>query len=111
MCRTVEHNDKDIIINVDKIIRKNALSLITHSNESTIYNDSILLHDNNICNVYCISDMGVSLDSLKYAINIKLYDTLYLAYTEEICENIREPLFANYLSNIYKIIRDKRVIE
>ena len=53
--------------------------------------------------------MGVSLDSLKYA--IKLYDTLYLAYTQEICENIREPLFANYLSKIYKIISIKKKVE
>lgn len=41
-------NDKDIIIKVDEIIRKNALSLITQKNESTIYNNSILLLTNYI---------------------------------------------------------------
>jgi hypothetical protein len=102
-------NDNEIIIKVDEIIRKNALSYIHTSNESSLYNISILLINNNIYNIYSISDMGVSLDSLKYA--IKLYDTLYLAYTQEFCVYISEPRFANYLSNIYKILHDKKIVE
>ena len=41
-------NDKEIIINVDKIIRKKALSLITQKKQSTIYNNSIILLTNYI---------------------------------------------------------------
>jgi hypothetical protein len=52
MGRYSKADDKDVIIKVDKIIRKNALSYITQSKESAIYKNSILLLNNNIYNMY-----------------------------------------------------------
>jgi hypothetical protein len=98
--------ENTIIIRPHEIISKKGFVLTSLSNVAICIVS--LLNNSNISD-YNISSMCISKSSLLYV--MKLYDSMFLPYTYQICINGKVALFANYLSNIYNILQDKKKME
>lgn len=99
-------HEKTIIIKPQEIISKNPKPLAQTPNYA-IY--IISLYNNNIISDYKISSISLSINSLLFA--IKMYDSIYIPYTHQICVSGRVDVFANYLTTIYKILMDKKKVD
>lgn len=100
------YSENTIIIRPTEIIRKKGFILTSLSNHVICIVS--LLNNSNISD-YNISSMCISKSSLMYV--MKLYDSVFLPYSYQICVNGRVALFTNYLSNIYKILQEKKKID
>ncbi len=90
----------------NEIISKNSKPLAQTPN----YEIYILsLYNNNIISNHKISSMCISINSLLFA--IKMYDSVYIPYTHQICVSGRVEVFANYLTTVYKILKDKKKVD
>ena len=100
------YSKNEIIIRPTEIISKKGFLLTQKGN----YLNNIVSHlnDSNISD-YIISSLSISKNSLIYA--MKLYDSVFIPYAYQICIDSKVELFTNYLSNIYKIIQEKKKIE